>query len=98
MTLEEMATEYKIGMAKKPDVVRKPDMVNAPPHYCTGPFECIDVMTEIFGANAVQNFCLCNAFKYLYRTKRKNGLEDIKKAQWYLNKYIELEGEKNEDR
>lgn len=67
------------------------DMVNAPPHYCTGKFECIDVMTEIFGVKAVQDFCLCNAFKYLYRTNRKNGIEDIKKAQWYLNKFVELE-------
>ena len=73
------------------------DMVNYPPHYCTGKFECIDVMTEIFGAEAVQNFCLCNAFKYLYRTNRKNGIEDIKKAQWYINKYIELEVSKNEE-
>lgn len=72
------------------------DMVNYPPHYCTGKFECIDVMTEIFGVEAVQNFCLCNAFKYLYRTNRKNGIEDIKKAQWYINKYIELEVSKNE--
>lgn len=43
------------------------------------------------------NFCQCNAFKYLYRAKRKNGLEDMKKAIWYLNKYVELEeGQENE--
>ena len=69
------------------------DVVNHPSHYETGKFECIDVMREVFGADAVKDFCLCNAFKYLYRTKRKNGLEDIKKCQWYINKYIELEGD-----
>ena len=42
------------------------------------------------GIEAVKNFCLCNAFKYLYRHDKKNGLEDIKKANWYINKYIEL--------
>jgi hypothetical protein len=73
----------------------KEDVVNHPSHYETGKFECIDVMQEVFGKEAVQNFCMCNAFKYIYRTKRKNGLEDVKKAQWYINKYIELEeGEK----
>lgn len=71
------------------------DPVNHPVHYETGAFECIDVMVETQGAEAVKNFCICNAFKYLYRHKRKNGLEDIKKAQWYINKYIELEGKKD---
>lgn len=72
------------------------DMVNHPAHYETGKFECIDVMLETQGKEAVQNFCIRNAFKYLYRCKRKNGLEDIKKANWYLNKFIELEENNNE--
>lgn len=67
------------------------DMVSHPPHYETGKFECIEVMQEVFGVEAVQNFCVCNAFKYLYRHRRKNGKEDIEKARWYLNKYLELE-------
>ena len=67
------------------------DYVNHPPHYESGQFECIDVMLETQGINAVQNFCVCNAFKYLYRHNKKNGDEDIKKAAWYLNKYLELE-------
>ena len=67
------------------------DVVNHPAHYETGKFECIDVMLETQGKEAVLNFCICNAFKYLYRFRKKNGLEDIKKANWYLNKYIELE-------
>lgn len=67
-----------------------PDNVNHPSHYETGSFECIDVMLETQGMEATLSFCTCNAFKYLYRHKNKNGLEDIKKANWYLNKYIEL--------
>ena len=69
--------------------------VNHPSHYETGKFECIEVMQEVFGTEAVQNFCVCNAFKYLYRHRRKNGKEDIEKARWYINKYLELE-EKDE--
>lgn len=75
-----------------PSVNEKPvnDNVNHPSHYATGKYECIDVMLEIFGVEAVKTFCLLNAFKYNYRTGNKNGLEDIKKAKWYIDKYIEL--------
>lgn len=66
------------------------DAVNHPSHYETGKFECIEVMQEALGYDAVRDFCICNAFKYLYRHKRKNGYEDIKKAQWYLNKCVEM--------
>lgn len=71
--------------------VKNDDVVNHPSHYETGKFECIDVMLETQGLEATKNFCVCNAFKYIYRHKLKNGDEDIKKAIWYLNKYLELE-------
>ena len=63
-----------------------PDNVNHPAHYeqsCS--LECIQVMELVFGAEAVTYFCLCNAFKYMWRYKNKNGLEDLKKAKWYLD-------------
>ena len=66
------------------------DNVNHPAHYNTGKYESIDVMVETQGVTAVKNFCICNAFKYIYRHRFKNGVEDIKKAIWYLNKYVEL--------
>ena len=69
------------------------DVVNHPGHYETGKFECIEVMQEVMGVDAVKDFCICNVFKYVYRHKNKNGLEDLKKAQWYLNKYLELSKE-----
>ena len=62
-----------------------------PSHYETGKFQCIEVMIESLGVEKVKHFCLCNAFKYIYRSQRKNGREDIEKAQWYLDKYIELD-------
>lgn len=72
------------------------DNVSHPVHYETGRFECIDVMEETQGIDATADFCVCNALKYVYRHRRKNGLEDIKKAIWYLNKYVELEEKKCE--
>lgn len=65
-----------------------------PEHYKTGKFECIDVMLETQGVEAVRGFCICNAFKYLYRHRNKKGLEDVLKARWYLDKYIELADDK----
>ena len=66
------------------------DNVNHPSHYCTGQYECTAVMLETQGVEATMNFCLCNAFQYLYRHNGKNGMEDVRKADWYLCKYLEL--------
>ena len=66
-------------------------MVNHPKHYNSGKYECIDVMKDIFGEEAVKNFCLLNAFKYLWRSDHKNGKEDIRKAIWYLEEYCKEE-------
>ncbi len=64
--------------------------VNHPSHYKGEKYECIDVMEEIYGKDAVKIFCQLNAFKYLWRANRKNGKEDIAKAQWYLEKINEI--------
>lgn len=67
------------------------DNVNNPKHYTSTSIECIDAMEEVFGVEAVKSFCKCNAFKYLWRSDFKNNKEeDIKKAHWYLTKYIKL--------
>ncbi|WP_418371858.1 DUF3310 domain-containing protein [Agathobaculum butyriciproducens] len=66
----------------------KADPVNRPAHYTSGGIECIDAMQAAFGDEAVKDFCLCNAFKYLWRHRQKNGVEDLKKARWYLNRLI----------
>lgn len=70
------------------------DNVNHPSHYTQGGIECIDAMIAAFDKEVVSNFCLCNAFKYIWRTKHKNGEEDIDKALWYLDKYKELKYER----
>ena len=67
------------------------DKINHPKHYVTGKYECIDVMEDAFGTKELKTFCVMNAFKYIYRHKHKGGKDDIKKAVWYLNKYLELE-------
>ena len=66
------------------------DNVNHPNHYNTNKYECIDEMVAVFGVEDVKAFCKCNAWKYRYRSDAKNGEEDLKKADWYLEKLMEL--------
>ncbi len=64
------------------------DAVNHPEHY-QGKVECIDALESATdGLNGIEAVCTANAIKYLWRWKRKNGLEDLKKARWYLDKLI----------
>jgi len=54
------------------------------------------VMEEVFGAEAVKNFCKLNAFKYLWRADEKDGMNDIRKARWYLE-WIESMGDEKDE-
>lgn len=67
------------------------ETVNHPSHYNReGAKECIEEMLMLFGYEEVLSFCKLNAWKYRYRAADKNGIEDLKKSDWYLNKYEEL--------
>ena len=60
-----------------------------PTYYKKGKFECIDVLEELLqGVSGATAFCLGNCIKYLWRFNQKNGVEDLKKARWYLDKLI----------
>lgn len=61
-----------------------------PTHYKGDGMDCIDAMLAAYGKEAVMHFCQCNAFKYLWRFNNKNGVEDLDKAVWYINKYQRL--------
>jgi hypothetical protein len=66
------------------------DLVNHPPHYKAGGIETIDFI------EAKQlGYHLGNVVKYISRAQLKGGMEDLLKAQWYLNRAIE-KGEVNE--
>lgn len=67
------------------------DMVNSPSHYGQGTIECIDYISDFLTRNEYIGYLRGNIAKYLHRYRYKNGLEDLKKAQWYLNRLIETE-------
>lgn len=66
--------------------------INHPTRYKHGDYECVDVMVDVFGKEATQYFWLLSAFKYIWRKDFKGGVQDIKKARWSLDKWLELEG------
>lgn len=70
--------------------------VNHPKHYCQNDsMECIDEMVAVFGEIKTAHFCLLNVWKYRKRACYKGGVEDMKKSDWYMKKYIELKKEIN---
>ena len=72
------------------------DNIN-PSHYksqCS--LECIEAMQMAFGSDVVYYFCICNAWKYMWRYQNKNGLEDLNKADWYLNMAEKVDSDKTE--
>ena len=64
------------------------DMVNSPPHYNKTGIECIDAIRAAT-TDGYEYYLQGNIMKYLWRYRYKNGTEDLKKAQWYLDKLIE---------
>lgn len=64
------------------------DDVNHPNHYTQGKYEVIDYIEDKLNKEELQGYCVGNVLKYVSRFKHKNGLEDLKKAEWYLNRLI----------
>lgn len=65
------------------------DNVNQPDHYTQGCGECIDAITAAtVNKTGIEAVCVANVIKYLWRYELKNGLEDVRKAQWYLNRLV----------
>ena len=67
------------------------DIINSPDHYKLPGLnvEAIDVVKAVLGPDKFQGFCRGNEIKYLIRAERKNGIEDLEKAQKYLSWEIE---------
>ena len=70
-----------------------PDMVNHPQHYTQGGIECIDALkAATVGKRGIEAVCVANVIKYLWRYEKKNGIEDIRKAKFYIERLLkELE-------
>lgn len=65
------------------------DNVNHPPHYNQAGIECLDAIAAATG-DGFEHYLQGNILKYLWRYRYKNGTEDLKKAQFYLNKLVDI--------
>lgn len=74
-------------------------MVSHPDHYKSGKFEVIDILDEFCkDLKGTECICTANALKYILRWKKKNGIQDVKKAIWYLTHLVEhLENKEREE-
>jgi len=68
------------------------DMVNHPPHYNKSGIECIDAI-QAATEDGFEYYLQGNIIKYLWRYRYKNGVEDLEKAKWYLEKLIKIKGD-----
>lgn len=83
------------GLSAELPVEQQSDMVNNPNHYANRQFEVIDVMKDTMTEERFKGYLEGCVTKYMMRWDKKgNPLQDLKKAQWYLNKLIKtIEGE-----
>lgn len=64
------------------------DAIN-PDHYKKGSVECIDAIdAATVGKKGIEAVCVANVIKYLWRYENKDGIKDVKKAQWYLERLL----------
>ena len=73
------------------------DNVTHPSHYTQGKVECIDAIeAAVTGLSGMDAVCTAQVIKYMWRWRHKNGIEDLRKARWYLDRLIEMT-EKSDD-
>jgi hypothetical protein len=65
--------------------------VNRPIHYGQGKIECIDYIEDFLSYEEYVGYLRGNVAKYLHRWRYKNGVEDLKKAEWYGGRLIKLQ-------
>lgn len=68
----------------------KEDKVNNPSHYGQGKIECIEYIEDFLTREEFIGYLRGNIAKYLHRWRYKNGIEDLRKAEWYQRKLIDV--------
>jgi len=76
-----------VGWLDKASEMERYDTVDKPAHYNNGAIEAIDYIKQQLGENFYA-YCEGNVHKYIHRYSYKNGVEDLRKARWYLDRLI----------
>ena len=89
-------TNYEKLMDEKAGVKFTADSVNSPPHYQNGTLETIEIMEHQMSVDRFLGYLEGSIIKYISRYEyKKNPLEDLKKAEWFLRKLIEKRTQHN---
>jgi hypothetical protein len=80
---EQVVAERRVALK---ELQQSFDTVQRPAHYNQSDIECIDAIKASMTLAEFQSYLKGNVLKYLWRYRHKNGLEDVKKAQWYINR------------
>jgi len=75
--------------AAAPLSIPAPDPVNHPPHYTQGGIECLDAIKASMPHQQFIGYLKGNQLKYVWRYEHKGGIEDLKKAEFYLDRLME---------
>lgn len=93
-SLTEMKRQYEVYLTEqkseqmKVELDEKYSSVNNPSHYADTKFETIDIIKDKLSKEQFEGFLVGNVYKYITRYKKKNGIEDLRKAEWYLDYLI----------
>jgi hypothetical protein len=82
------AEGYLTRVVPAAEETRDADPVNSPEHYTFGAIETIDYLRAKLTPEEFAGFCRGNVLKYVSRTTHKHGVEDLRKAAWYLDRLI----------
>jgi hypothetical protein len=66
------------------------DKVNHPEHYNQGTIECIDAIEAMLSQEEFVGYLRGNSLKYRWRFRYKNGIEDLRKAEWYERRLLKV--------
>ena len=82
---KEQTVKYLSGKNKE-----EQDMVNHPEHYNQGTIECIDAIEAMLSQEEFVGYLRGNSLKYRWRFRYKNGIEDLRKAEWYERRLLKI--------
>jgi hypothetical protein len=72
--------------------------INHPSHYTSGIIETMDYIIDSLTDDELRGYIKGNIIKYVSRERHKGGDNDLRKAAWYLNRYVRHLDEKNEEK
>jgi len=82
---------FKEHLLYTPKDIKTKDNVNSPSHYGQGKIEAIEYIKDFLTDDEYVGYLRGNIAKYMHRFRYKNGVEDLRKAEWYLKRLIETQ-------